>query len=108
MAQELLKDLYQTFQLDNHSSNKFTIIDVFAYDRPGLLYSITLAIYKLGLSVIIAKIATHFDQVVDVFYVVDMDGKKLQDGHQLKMIRDELQDKIDNFENDGYQEFVSI
>ncbi len=93
--------------IDNHSSDQFTVIDVFAYDRPGLLYTIARAIYKQGLSVVIAKIATHFDQVVDVFYTVDMDGNKIDDGHQLKTIRDELQNKIDQFEKEGYQAFVS-
>ena len=88
-------------------ADKFTVIDVFAYDRPGLLYTITREIYKQGLSVVIAKIATHFDQVVDVFYTVDMDGNKLEDGHQLKSIRDAIQAKIDQFEKEGYQKFVT-
>ena len=36
-------------RIDNETSDAFTIIDVFADDRQGLLYVITNAIFQLGL-----------------------------------------------------------
>ena len=65
-------------KIDNATSDYFTIIDVFANDRPGLLYAITKALYELGLSVQAAKIGTYIDQVVDVFYITDQDGRKIE------------------------------
>ena len=47
--------------LDNTSSSFFTIIEVFTYDFLGLLYSITDAIYRCGLNIWVAKIATKAD-----------------------------------------------
>ena len=43
----------------------------------------------MGLSVWRAKIATHLDQVVDVFYVTDRDGQKIANS-RLEEIRVEL------------------
>ena len=63
--------------VDNDSSSFFTIIEVFAYDFPGLLFRITDALFKCRLDVWVAKVATKVDQVVDVFYVRDFDGLKI-------------------------------
>lgn len=72
---------------DNNTAERFTIVAVFAYDRMGLLYTITRMLFELDLSVSIAKIGTHLDQVVDVFYVTDRSGKKILDEAKLEHIR---------------------
>ena len=84
-------------QVDNETSDRATIIDVFADDRQGLLYVITHAIFKLGLSVQAARISTRLDQVADVFYVTDMGGAKLQDHSRLETIRATIKEDIDRF-----------
>ena len=84
--------------IDNESSDRYTVIDVFAHDRPGLLYRITRTLFELDLSVVLAKISTHFDQVVDVFYVTDARGRKIADGQRLRTIRDVLTQQIEQFE----------
>jgi [protein-PII] uridylyltransferase len=81
--------------IDNRSSDRFTIIDIFAHDRLGLLYSITRAIFELGLSVQLAKIGTYLDQVVDVFYVTDQQGRPIKDDARLSHIRSSLIAAID-------------
>ena len=53
---------------------KFTIIDVFAPDKLGLLYQITQVMHELNLEIYYAKIATKEDGVVDSFYVLDNFG----------------------------------
>lgn len=92
--------------LDNDSSEQATIVDVFAHDRPGLLFTLSKTLYDMGLSVSLAKIGTHLDQVVDVFYVCDRDGKKLVSGELLRPIIDQLTEKLDWFEREGYQRFT--
>ncbi|MDM8552113.1 [protein-PII] uridylyltransferase [Desulfobacterales bacterium HSG2] len=72
--------------VDNKSSSFFTIIEVFTYDFPGLLFRITDALFNCGLDVRVAKIATKIDQVVDVFYVRDFNGEKV-DSKQESTIR---------------------
>ena len=91
--------------IDNDSSESCTVIDVFAHDRPGLLYTIARSIFRQGLSIQLAKIATHFDQIVDVFFVTDEDGKKIKDAQRLGAIRQTLESKIADFERHGHVEF---
>ncbi len=82
-------------RVDNSTSERYTIIDVFAHDRMGLLYTITRALYELGLSVAVAKIGTYLDQVVDVFYVTDEHGSKIEQESRIQAIREKLIDKIE-------------
>jgi [protein-PII] uridylyltransferase len=87
--------------IDNNTSDRFTIIDVFALDRTGLLYTITRMLFEFGLSVHMAKIGTHLDQVVDVFYVTDANGQKILEDQQQQEIRDRLLARIVAFEDKG-------
>ncbi len=91
--------------IDNDTSDRCTVIDVFAHDRPGLLYTIGKTIYDLGLSVELAKIGTHFDQVVDVFYVTE-NQQKIQNERRLEEVGRTLEKNISEFERSKYVEFV--
>jgi [protein-PII] uridylyltransferase len=84
-------------QVDNETSERATIIDVFAEDRQGLLYVITRAIFTLGLSVQAARISTRLDQVADVFYVTDSKGGKVTDPARLEAIRATIKGEVDRF-----------
>lgn len=99
-----VSDLPMRVVIDNESSDRYTVIDVFAHDRPGLLYAITCALYELKLSVVLAKIATHFDQVLDVFFVTQAGNQKVDDIDRLKKIRDLLTAKLADFENSAIAE----
>ena len=77
-------------RFDNSTSEKHTIITLFAYDRRGLLYSVSKALFEMELVLHSAKISTHLDQVVDVFYVSDLQGKKIEESTRLYMIRQRL------------------
>jgi [protein-PII] uridylyltransferase len=85
--------------IDNTTAEKFTIVATFAYDRMGLLYAIARSLFELGLSVCKAKIGTHLDQVVDVFYVTDQSsGAKVTDDERLTEIRRRLMAAIEEVE----------
>jgi len=88
-------------QIDNETSDRATIIDVFAEDRQGLLFVITNTIFKLGLSVQAARISTRLDQVADVFYVTDTQGRKVSEPQYLDQIRMTIRNEIDRFLGDG-------
>ncbi len=77
-------------EIDNTTSSFFTIVEVFAEDFPGLLFCITNALFQCRLDVWVAKIATHVDQVVDVFYVRDFDGQKVDAPGEEKVIKDAI------------------
>ncbi len=62
--------------IDNKASDESTIIDVFATDRPWLLYTIAEILYRQGLSIVLSKVSTEGAQAIDVFYVQDEKGGK--------------------------------
>ncbi len=57
--------------------DKYTIIDIFSPDRLGLLFQVTKKMNELGLSIYFAKISTKADDVVDSFYILDRNRKKI-------------------------------
>ena len=80
--------------IDNDSSSFFTIVEVFTYDFPGLLFTITDALFKCKLDIWVAKIATKVDQVVDVFYVRDFDGQKVDLPDQVAAIKAAIEKRL--------------
>ena len=83
---------------DNVTSDRATILQVFAPDRLGLLYTAAKKIHDLQLGIVAAKIGTYIDQVVDVFYVTDTQGKKIVDEARLQSACDTLLETLEEFE----------
>jgi [protein-PII] uridylyltransferase len=77
-------------EVDNVTSDFYTLVEVFTYDRPGLLYHIAQKLFEMGLNLWMARISTKVDQVVDVFYVQDMSGAKIEDEQKISAIKEEL------------------
>jgi len=82
-------------QFENDTSEDYTIIDVFAQDRPGLLYTITRSLSGQGLSIARARISTEATRAIDSFYVRDEAGSKVRDADALRTIRETLRGQID-------------
>jgi len=76
--------------IDNEVSATHTVIEVNGRDRPGLLYDVTSALTALQLQIATAKISTFGERVVDVFYVKNIFGLKVDHPAQLVEIRDSL------------------
>jgi [protein-PII] uridylyltransferase len=80
--------------VDNTSSSFFTIIEVVTYDFPGLLFNVADALFNCDLNIWVAKIATKADQVVDVFYVWDFNGQKVDSDEQVETIKTAILDRL--------------
>lgn len=76
--------------IDNQASNHHTVIEVNGRDRPGFLYAVTHALTGLKLQISSAKIATYGEKIVDVFYVKDQAGFKINHESRLEEIRTTL------------------
>jgi [protein-PII] uridylyltransferase len=63
--------------VDNKASASHTVIEVNGRDRPGVLFELTRALTGLNLQISSAKISTYGEKVVDVFYVKDLFGHKV-------------------------------
>ncbi|MCW5970316.1 MAG: [protein-PII] uridylyltransferase [Blastocatellales bacterium] len=80
---------------DNRSSDRSTILEVRAADRPGLAYRIASALAGRDLDINFAKVATEKNLALDIFYVTDARGAKLPDAELPAIecaIRDALAD----------------
>ncbi len=76
--------------LDNAASRFATVIEVNGRDRPGLLYDVTRALTECGLQITTAKISTFGERVVDVFYVKDVFGMKVEHERKQEQIKARL------------------
>ncbi len=63
--------------IDNETSDTYTVVEVYASDRPGQLYHITQSLADFGINIHKAFIATEVERLIDVFYVLDIQHKKI-------------------------------
>jgi [protein-PII] uridylyltransferase len=75
---------------DNSASNRFTVIEVGARDRPALLNRLARALFEARLLVHSAHIATYGERAVDTFYVTDLLGGKVEGEARLASIEKRL------------------
>jgi [protein-PII] uridylyltransferase len=76
--------------IDNHASNTHTVLEVNGRDRPGLLHDVTAAISEQGLQIASAHVSTYGVRAVDVFYVKDVFGLKIENERKLAQLREAL------------------
>ncbi len=77
-------------KIDNEMSDSYTIFDISAEDRIGLLYDIIKVFDRFNLYVHIAKVSTQGVRARDAFYVRTKDKAKIQDEELLKNVKKEL------------------
>ncbi|CAA7616346.1 [protein-PII] uridylyltransferase [Magnetospirillum sp. UT-4] len=82
--------------VDNKASSTHTLIEVNGRDRPGLLYDLTAAMTRLGLQIHSAHISTYGERVVDVFYLKDVFGLKVEHGRKLDQVKDALMKALED------------
>ena len=75
---------------DNRASNTYTVLEVNGRDRPGLLHDVTAAISSEGLQIASAHVTTYGVRAVDVFYVKDVFGLKIDNERRLSQLRTAL------------------
>lgn len=86
--------------IDDRASPRHTVIEVMTRDRPGLLYAIADALYRLGLVIAVAKIDTEGTRVADVFYVSEASGEKVAPGKRTTDVRERIASVLEVFEQE--------
>ncbi len=85
-----VQQLVRKVVVDNETSGRFTVIEVYGGDRPGTLYQLTQTLADFGLDIHRARIATEVEQLIDIFYVAMRGGGKVTDGELLDKVRTTL------------------
>ena len=76
--------------IDNKASNRFTVIEVNARDRPALLCHLAFALFQSKVTIHSAHVATYGERAVDTFYLTDLIGDKIEGAARLKTIERRL------------------
>ncbi|MCX7676221.1 MAG: ACT domain-containing protein, partial [Alteraurantiacibacter sp.] len=79
---------------DNEASDRFTVIEVTAADRPALLNRLTRAMFESSLIINSAHITQFGERAVDTFYVTDLLGHKIFSKDRLTKVEQALLDAI--------------
>ncbi|MCI4662671.1 MAG: [protein-PII] uridylyltransferase [Neomegalonema sp.] len=92
---EMSFDIPPSVSFDNTGSEIYTIIEVNARDRVGLLHDLARALSSVNVNIASAIIATYGEHVVDVFYVKDLFGMRITQPNKQKQIEEALMAAID-------------
>ncbi len=83
-------DVRPRVEFDNSASNRFTVLEISARDRPALLNRLARALFEARLIVHSAHIATYGERAVDTFYVTDLFGGKVDGSSRMKSVEKRL------------------
>ncbi|HEV2866838.1 MAG TPA: [protein-PII] uridylyltransferase, partial [Allosphingosinicella sp.] len=76
--------------VDNKASNRYTVVEVNARDRAALLCELAQAITESRATIHSAHVATYGERAVDVFYLTDLQGMKIDSPSRLKTLQSRL------------------
>ena len=72
--------------IDNKASNRYTVVEVNARDRPALLNALAYALFQSKVTIHSAHIATYGERAVDTFYLTDLTGDKIASPSRVKTL----------------------
>jgi len=78
--------------IDNRASNRFTVVEVAARDRPALLNQLAHALFQSKVTIHSAHVSTYGERAVDTFYVTDLTGDRITASARLKTLERRLLD----------------
>jgi [protein-PII] uridylyltransferase len=81
--------------VDNGLSEGFSVVEVHTRDRLGLLRQVVGTLHRAGCDVHAAKVTTYGTEVVDVFWVRDVGGRRITDPAEVRRINDALLAALD-------------
>jgi [protein-PII] uridylyltransferase len=87
--------------IDNNASNRYTVVEVNAGDRPALLYALARALFQAKVTIHSAHIATYGERAIDVFYITDLIGDKIETPVRLRTLERLLSEAAGGEEGDG-------
>ena len=80
--------------IDNASSDEYSIVEVHAADRLGLLHTITTVLRDMSLDIHMAKVNTFGNEIVDAFYVRRANGRRIEDADEIERLAAHVTDAV--------------
>ncbi len=86
----------------NDASARFTVVEVFTRDRPGVLYTLARTISEHELDIHLSKVSTEGEKVADVFYVTQRVGwQKVVDPKRVSQLEAALLEALGELDDDA-------
>lgn len=80
--------------VDNTGSEDYSILEIRAADRLGLLHAITNVLHESGLDIHMAKVNTLGHEIVDAFYVRRANGRRIEDEDEIERLAAHVTDAV--------------
>jgi [protein-PII] uridylyltransferase len=81
--------------IDNKTHPTYTLIEIQAPDRIGLLYDVLSCLDRENILIPLSRINTQAGAAIDTLYVVDgSNHSKITDSHRVRIIQQRLKDAI--------------
>jgi [protein-PII] uridylyltransferase len=90
IKQKVIPRVLGDVKINNQDSDFFTIVEVTGEDRLGILYEITQALTDHGCDIHFARISTLGNRIVDIFYVQDTWGEKIEEKQEAGHLKQTL------------------
>lgn len=91
--------LKPTVHVENTASDAYSVVEVTAQDRPGLLHTITRVLSDLDIDIHLAKMDTLGPEVFDAFYVRRKNGRRIEDRDEIERLEARVLDAITSLES---------
>jgi [protein-PII] uridylyltransferase len=88
--QKIIPGVVAEVKVNNRDSDFYTIIEITGEDRLGILYEITQALTDHGCNISFSRISTLGNRIVDVFYVQDEWGEKIEEKQKVDHLKQVL------------------
>ncbi|RVQ67119.1 [protein-PII] uridylyltransferase [Croceicoccus ponticola] len=88
-------DVRPRVNFDNEASNRYTVVEVNARDRPALLNRLSRALFESKTLVNSAHITNYGERAADTFYVTDLLGDKITSESRLRSLEKKLLEAVE-------------
>jgi len=94
IKQKIIPRVPGDVKINNQDSDFYTIVEITAEDRLGILYEITQVLTDHGCDIHFARISTLGNRIVDVFYVQDEWGEKIEQKQKTDRLKQILLNRL--------------
>jgi [protein-PII] uridylyltransferase len=92
--QKIIPGVVAEVKVNNKDSDFYTIVEITGEDRLGILYEITQTLTDHGCNIFFSRISTLGNRIVDVFYVQDEWGEKLEAKQKVDNLKQTLLSRL--------------
>jgi [protein-PII] uridylyltransferase len=94
IKQKIIPRVSGEVKINNRDSDFYTIVEVTGEDQLGILYEITQALTDHGCDIHFARISTLGNRIIDVFYVQDEWGEKIEEKQKIDRLEQILLNRL--------------